>query len=51
MKYVDQIGSGAMIHMPSFIKVCSRIQKLIVGYTYRHTDSMTIHKPTFSFSN
>jgi hypothetical protein len=30
MKYVAEMGSGAMIHMPSFIKIGSGIQKLTV---------------------
>jgi hypothetical protein len=33
MKYAVEIGSGAMIHIPSFIKIGSGIQKLIRGYT------------------
>jgi hypothetical protein len=31
MKYTVGIGSGAMIHMPSLIKIGSGIQKLIGG--------------------
>jgi hypothetical protein len=38
MKYAVEMGSGAMIHIPSFIKVSSGIQRLIRGM-YRHTDS------------
>jgi hypothetical protein len=38
MKYAVEVGSGAMIYIPSFIKIGSAIQKLIGGYT----DSMTI---------
>jgi hypothetical protein len=41
MKYAAEIGSGAMIHIPSFIKMGSGIQKLI-GRLHRHTDSMEI---------
>jgi hypothetical protein len=41
MKYAIEMGSGAMIHIPSFIKVGSGIQKL-VGGIHRHTDSMVI---------
>jgi hypothetical protein len=30
-EYAVEMGSGAMIYIPSFIKICSGIQKLIVG--------------------
>jgi hypothetical protein len=33
MKNDVQTGSGAMIHMPSFIKTGSGIQRSIRGYT------------------
>jgi hypothetical protein len=36
MKYAVEIGSGAMIYTPSFIKTGSDIQKVIRG----------IHRPT-----
>jgi hypothetical protein len=39
MKYAAEMGSGAMIYIPSFIKFGSAIQKLIRGI-HRHTDSM-----------
>jgi hypothetical protein len=39
MKYVVEIGSGAMMYVPSFIKIGSGIQKL-GGDT--QTDSMVI---------
>jgi hypothetical protein len=43
MKYAVEMGSGAMIYIPSFIKIGSGIQKLIGGGgIYRHTDSMVI---------
>jgi hypothetical protein len=29
MKYAVEMGSGAMIYIPSFIKICSGTQKLI----------------------
>jgi hypothetical protein len=32
MKYAVQIGSDAMIFIPSFIKTCSGTQKLMGGY-------------------
>jgi hypothetical protein len=41
MEYAVEMGSGAMIHIPSFIKIGSAIQKLIVGI-HRHTDRMEI---------
>jgi hypothetical protein len=41
MKYAVEMGSAAMIHIPSFIKIASGIQKLIAGI-HRHTDSMEI---------
>jgi hypothetical protein len=33
MKYAIKIGSGAMIYIPSFIKIGSAIQKLMGGDT------------------
>jgi hypothetical protein len=39
MKYADEMGSGAMIYMPSFIKTGSGIQKLIAGDTHRDTQT------------
>jgi hypothetical protein len=41
MKYAVQMGSVAMIYIPSLIKISSAIQKLIGGI-HRHTDSMAI---------
>jgi hypothetical protein len=41
MKGAVEMGSGAMIYIPSFIKIGSGIQKL-VGGIHRHTDSMVI---------
>jgi hypothetical protein len=32
MKYVVEMGSGAMIYIPSFIKIGAGIQKLIWGH-------------------
>jgi hypothetical protein len=34
MKYAVEMGSGAMIYVPRFIKIGSGIQKLIRGYIY-----------------
>jgi hypothetical protein len=42
MKYSVEMGSGAMIYKPSFIKICSGIQKLIGGG--RYTDKKYIAK-------
>jgi hypothetical protein len=39
MKYAVEIGSGAMIDIPSVMKIVSHIQKLIGGDT--HTDTQT----------
>jgi hypothetical protein len=41
MKYVVEMGSGAMIYTPSFINIGSGIPKLI-GVIHKHTDSMEI---------
>jgi hypothetical protein len=41
MKYAVEVGSGAMIYIPGFIKFGSGIQNLIGGI-HRHTDSMEI---------
>jgi hypothetical protein len=45
MKYVVEMGSGAMIYIPSFIKIGSDIQKLIGGGIHRQT-GCRLHKPT-----
>jgi hypothetical protein len=42
MKYAIEMGSGAMIYIPSFIKIGSVIQKLILVIHRRYTDSMEI---------
>jgi hypothetical protein len=49
MKYTSEIGSDAMIHIPSFIKIGLGIQKLM-GRIHRHTDSMVITEVYFHFS-
>jgi hypothetical protein len=41
-----EIDSGALIYIPSFIKLRSRIQKLIGGYTNTHT-AWRSHTPTW----
>jgi hypothetical protein len=35
MKYASETGSGAIMHIPSFIKIGSGIQKLIGGHKHR----------------
>jgi hypothetical protein len=40
--YAVEMGSGAVIYVPSFIKIGSGIQKLIGGDTQTHTDSKVI---------
>jgi hypothetical protein len=40
MKYAVGMASGTMICVPSFMKICSGIQKLIKGI-HRHTDRQT----------
>jgi hypothetical protein len=41
MKYVVEMGSGAMIYIPSLMKIRSAIQKLTWGI-HIHTDSLEI---------
>jgi hypothetical protein len=41
MKDIVEMGSGAMIHIPSYIKTGLAIQKLVRG-KHRHTDSTAI---------
>jgi hypothetical protein len=36
MKYAVEMGSGAMIYIPSFGKIGSGIEKLVRGETHRH---------------
>jgi hypothetical protein len=52
MKYAVEMGSGAMIYVPSFIKIDATIQKLIWGGG-GYTDTQAAwrsHKRTFIFS-
>jgi hypothetical protein len=42
MKYAVKMGSDAMIHIPSFIKIGSGILKLIEGGIHRHTNNIEI---------
>jgi hypothetical protein len=39
MKYAVEMGSGAMIYIPSFIKTGSAIHNLIGGYTDTQTQT------------
>jgi hypothetical protein len=45
MKYAVEMGSGAVIYIPSFIKIDSGIQKLMKGreisLTHTHTHTHT----------
>jgi hypothetical protein len=44
--YAVEMGSGAVIYIPSFIEIGSGVQKLI-GWIHRHTQTATwSHKPT-----
>jgi hypothetical protein len=43
MNYATEMDSGAMMYIPSLIKIGSGIQKLLGGgYAHRHTDSKVI---------
>jgi hypothetical protein len=37
MKYAFEMGSGAMIYIPSFINIGSGIRKLIMGESQTHS--------------
>jgi hypothetical protein len=39
--YAVEIGAGAVIYIPSFIKIDLRVQKLTGGYTDTHTNQHT----------
>jgi hypothetical protein len=38
MKYAVEMDPGAVIYIPSFIKICSGVQMLI-GEIHRHTEN------------
>jgi hypothetical protein len=40
--YAVEMGLGAVICVPNFVKIGSGVQKLIGGYTETHTDSNVI---------
>jgi hypothetical protein len=43
MKYAVEVGSGAMIYIPSFIKTASSIQKYMEGRgVHRHKNILVI---------
>jgi hypothetical protein len=46
LNYAVDNGLRAVIHIPSFLKNGSGIQKLIGGYTYRYTDT---HKESVAY--
>jgi hypothetical protein len=41
IKHAVEMGSGATIQVPSFIKIGSAIQKLMGGHTNTHTHTHT----------
>jgi hypothetical protein len=47
MKYAVQMGSGAIIHVPSFITIGSGIQKLIGRGEGGYTDTKTAWRSYF----
>jgi hypothetical protein len=42
MKYTAEMGSGVMVYIPSFVEICSSIQKLIRGIHGQHGDSISL---------
>jgi hypothetical protein len=42
MNYANEMGSGAMIYIPVFIKIGSMIQKLVGGLHRRHNDLISL---------
>jgi hypothetical protein len=48
MKYVVELGSGAMMYIPSFMKTGSGIETLSVGRIHRHRQHGN-SIPIFSF--
>jgi hypothetical protein len=49
MKYAVGMGSGAMIYIPSFMRIGSGIRKLIEEYTHTDTDSRVISQTYIYF--
>jgi hypothetical protein len=53
MKYAVEMGLGAMIYIPSFIKIGSGFRNLLSGDTHRDTHTQTArrsNKSTLIFS-
>jgi hypothetical protein len=48
VKHAVEVGSGAMIYVPSFIRFVSGIQKLLWS-THRHTGGTVISYVYFNF--
>jgi hypothetical protein len=42
MEYAIEMGTGAVIYIPSFIKIGSGIQKLIEGIHRQHGDRLSL---------
>jgi hypothetical protein len=42
MEYAVEMGSGAIIYVPSFRKIGSHFQKMFLGGIHRYTDSKVI---------
>jgi hypothetical protein len=49
MNYAIVMGSGALIYVPSFIKIDSAIQSWYGGGIHRHTDSKVVSYAYFYF--
>jgi hypothetical protein len=49
MKYAVEIDSGAVIYIPSFMKIGSVIQWLIIEDTQTHRLHSDIVRPTFIY--
>jgi hypothetical protein len=47
MKYAVEMGAGALIYIPSFMKIVSAIHR----HRHRHRDSKVTHKPTLILEN
>jgi hypothetical protein len=50
MKYDVEMDPGAKKYIPSFVKICSGIQKLIEWGFSDTQAGLRLHKPTFIFS-
>jgi hypothetical protein len=51
MKYAVEMGSGAMIYIPSFVQNGSGIQKLITGDSQTHRQHGNRISPLLFFQN